>query len=61
MWRSWRAGRFAARADRYDRDASFPAEDFADLFQAGLHAAGRTALARGSWAWVPTSASIPSG
>ncbi len=31
-------GTFAARADRYDRDASFPAEDFADLFQAGLHA-----------------------
>jgi alkylation response protein AidB-like acyl-CoA dehydrogenase len=32
-------GRFAARAHRYDRDASFPAEDFADLFQSGLHAA----------------------
>jgi alkylation response protein AidB-like acyl-CoA dehydrogenase len=31
-------GTFAARAERYDRDASFPAEDFADLFQAGLHA-----------------------
>ena len=29
-------GRFAARADRYDREASFPAEDFADLFRAGL-------------------------
>jgi alkylation response protein AidB-like acyl-CoA dehydrogenase len=28
--------RFAARADRYDREASFPAEDFADLFRAGL-------------------------
>ena len=32
-------GTFAARADRYDREASFPAEDFADLFRAGLHAA----------------------
>ena len=32
-------GTFAARAHRYDRDASFPAEDFADLFRAGLHAA----------------------
>jgi alkylation response protein AidB-like acyl-CoA dehydrogenase len=31
--------RFAARADRYDREASFPAEDFADLFRAGLHGA----------------------
>ncbi len=30
---------FAARADRYDRQASFPAEDFDDLFRAGLHAA----------------------
>jgi alkylation response protein AidB-like acyl-CoA dehydrogenase len=30
---------FAARADRYDREASFPAEDFADLFRAGLHCA----------------------
>jgi alkylation response protein AidB-like acyl-CoA dehydrogenase len=29
-------GKFAARADRYDREASFPAEDFADLFRAGL-------------------------
>ena len=29
-------GRFAARADRYDREASFPAEDFADLFRSGL-------------------------
>ena len=28
--------RFAARADGYDRTASFPAEDFADLFEAGL-------------------------
>jgi alkylation response protein AidB-like acyl-CoA dehydrogenase len=28
--------KFAARADRYDREASFPAEDFADLFRAGL-------------------------
>ena len=32
--------RFAARADRYDREASFPAEDFADLFRAGLLGAG---------------------
>jgi alkylation response protein AidB-like acyl-CoA dehydrogenase len=32
-------GRFADRADRYDREASFPAEDFADLFHAGLHSA----------------------
>ena len=31
--------KFAARADRYDRDASFPAEDFADLFRSGLHGA----------------------
>src|SRR5690349_14184206 len=31
--------KFAARADRYDRDASFPSEDFADLFRFGLHAA----------------------
>jgi alkylation response protein AidB-like acyl-CoA dehydrogenase len=27
---------FAARADEYDRDATFPAQDFADLFEAGL-------------------------
>jgi len=31
--------RFAPRASVYDRDAKFPAEDFADLHQAGLHAA----------------------
>jgi alkylation response protein AidB-like acyl-CoA dehydrogenase len=31
-------GRFAARADGYDRAAAYPAEDFADLFGAGLHA-----------------------
>ena len=31
-------GTFAARADRYDRDAVFPREDFHDLFRAGLHA-----------------------
>jgi alkylation response protein AidB-like acyl-CoA dehydrogenase len=31
-------GTFAARADRHDRDASFPADDFTDLFRAGLHA-----------------------
>ncbi|MGK4578957.1 acyl-CoA dehydrogenase family protein [Kitasatospora sp. HPMI-4] len=30
---------FAARADGYDRDAVFPADDFADLFAAGLLAA----------------------
>lgn len=30
--------RFAPRAAAYDRTASFPADDFADLFQAGLHA-----------------------
>src|SRR4051794_21872552 len=30
---------FAPRADSYDRAASFPAEDFDDLFAAGLHAA----------------------
>lgn len=29
---------FAQRADGYDRAASFPAEDFADLVAAGLHA-----------------------
>ncbi len=28
--------RFAARADAYDREAIFPAEDFTDLFEAGL-------------------------
>jgi len=33
------AGRFAARAAEYDRTATFPAEDFDDLFHAGLHAA----------------------
>ncbi len=31
-------GKFAGRADKYDREASFPAEDFEDLFAAGLHA-----------------------
>ena len=31
-------GLFAARADRYDRTAAFPAEDFQDLFRAGLYA-----------------------
>lgn len=30
--------RFAARAGRYDQQAEFPSEDFADLFQAGLNA-----------------------
>jgi alkylation response protein AidB-like acyl-CoA dehydrogenase len=30
--------KFAARADHYDRTATFPAEDFDDLFRAGLHA-----------------------
>src|SRR6266498_3167758 len=29
---------FAQRADGYDRTATFPAEDFDDLFNAGLHA-----------------------
>src|SRR5262245_39068124 len=29
---------FVARADHYDRTATFPAEDFDDLFQAGLNA-----------------------
>src|ERR1043165_1681446 len=29
---------FAPRAARYDEAASFPAEDFEDLFHAGLHA-----------------------
>jgi alkylation response protein AidB-like acyl-CoA dehydrogenase len=29
---------FARRADTYDRTASFPVEDFNDLFNAGLHA-----------------------
>ncbi|HKB69095.1 MAG TPA: acyl-CoA dehydrogenase family protein [Pyrinomonadaceae bacterium] len=29
---------FAPRADEYDRTATFPAEDFADLFRSGLHA-----------------------
>ncbi|GLY70480.1 acyl-CoA dehydrogenase family protein [Amycolatopsis taiwanensis] len=29
---------FAQRADGYDRTASFPVEDFDDLFSAGLHA-----------------------
>ena len=31
-------GSFAARADQYDRAAVFPAEDFQDLFRAGLYA-----------------------
>jgi alkylation response protein AidB-like acyl-CoA dehydrogenase len=31
--------RFAPRAAQYDLTASFPADDFEDLFQAGLHAA----------------------
>jgi alkylation response protein AidB-like acyl-CoA dehydrogenase len=30
--------RFASRADHYDRTATFPAEDFEDLFAAGLNA-----------------------
>ncbi|HEV2783887.1 MAG TPA: acyl-CoA dehydrogenase family protein [Actinophytocola sp.] len=30
--------KFAERADGYDRSATFPMEDFADLFAAGLHA-----------------------
>lgn len=30
--------KFAPRADGYDRAAAFPAEDFEDLFQAGVHA-----------------------
>jgi len=30
--------RFAARADHYDRTATFPKEDFDDLFRAGLNA-----------------------
>src|SRR5271166_4649195 len=32
--------KFAPRADDYDRAAAFPQKDFADLFQAGLHAPG---------------------
>ena len=42
-------GTFAARAHSYDRDASFPAEDFADLFAAGTTRTGCTAVTRGSW------------
>ncbi len=30
--------KFALRASEYDRTATFPAEDFEDLFRAGLHA-----------------------
>src|SRR5882762_2714110 len=30
--------KFAPRAAEYDRTATFPAEDFEDLFRAGLHA-----------------------
>lgn len=30
--------KFASRADGYDRVAAFPAEDFEDLFRAGVHA-----------------------
>jgi alkylation response protein AidB-like acyl-CoA dehydrogenase len=30
--------KFAPRADGYDRSATFPAEDFEDLFRAGVHA-----------------------
>ena len=33
------ADRFAPRAAEYDRTATFPVEDFRDLFEAGLHAA----------------------
>ena len=36
--RSWREGAFVDRADRYDRAAAFPAEDFQDLVRAGLNA-----------------------
>lgn len=32
------SSKFASRADRYDREAAFPAEDFDDVFHAGLHA-----------------------
>nr|WP_042186304.1 acyl-CoA dehydrogenase family protein [Kibdelosporangium sp. MJ126-NF4]CEL17192.1 Acyl-CoA dehydrogenase, short-chain specific [Kibdelosporangium sp. MJ126-NF4]CTQ91578.1 Acyl-CoA dehydrogenase, short-chain specific (EC 1.3.8.1) [Kibdelosporangium sp. MJ126-NF4] len=32
------ADSFARRADKYDRTASFPSENFDDLFAAGLHA-----------------------
>src|SRR6184192_3722375 len=28
--------KFAPRADAYDRESAFPAEDFADLFNAGM-------------------------
>jgi alkylation response protein AidB-like acyl-CoA dehydrogenase len=39
---AWIAGlareKFAPRADGYDRAAAFPAEDFEDLFRAGVHA-----------------------
>ena len=31
-------GNFAGRAEKHDREARFPAEDFEDLFAAGLHA-----------------------
>jgi alkylation response protein AidB-like acyl-CoA dehydrogenase len=31
-------GPFTSRADQYDRDAAFPAQDFQDLFHAGLNA-----------------------
>src|SRR5712691_12908409 len=31
--------KFAVRAPEYDRTATFPSEDFADLFSAGLNAA----------------------
>jgi alkylation response protein AidB-like acyl-CoA dehydrogenase len=30
--------KFAGRAERYDREAKFPAEDFDDLFREGMHA-----------------------
>src|SRR5271165_3497149 len=38
--RSLASSRFAARAAEYDRTATFPREDFKDLFASGLGAAG---------------------
>ncbi len=34
------AEKFSARADRYDRTATFPTEDFDDILAAGLHEIG---------------------
>ncbi len=53
-------GAFVDRADRYDRAAAFPAEDFQDLVRAGLNAPAVPRLTAGA-ASVPTMVCWPSG